>query len=87
MALGEHAEALLVAERGRSRALADLLERAGSAGGGAALSRQRSAAAAEAGLDWPAVGQLAAEAGAALVFYFVDGKQLLTWVVTAAARR
>ena len=87
VALGEHAEALLVAERGRSRALADLLERAGSAGGGAALSRQRLAAAVEAGLDWPAVDQLAAEANAALVFYFVDRAQLLTWVVTAAMGR
>jgi CHAT domain-containing protein/tetratricopeptide (TPR) repeat protein len=85
VALGEHSEALLVAERGRSRALADLLERAASGEGGADLQRQRSAAeVAEAGLEWPAVGQLAAEAGAALVFYFVHGNQLLTWVVTAA---
>jgi hypothetical protein len=46
---------------------------------------QRDLAAVEHGLDWPAVGQLAVEARAALVFYFIDesNELLLTWVVRA----
>jgi hypothetical protein len=83
LVLGEHKEALLVAERGRSRALADLLEKAGSAGDGDDLRRQRSAVAA-ASMDWLAIEALACEMDAGLVFYFVDGNTVCTWVVSTA---
>jgi CHAT domain-containing protein/tetratricopeptide (TPR) repeat protein len=86
LGLGEYAEALLVADCARSRALADLLGKAPSvsaadesrteteleAAAASSSQRVRPGITVASALDWPAVVALAKQANATLIFFFKD---------------